>query len=85
MSHWCYDVNTSEWYAIDCFVDDVWMQFNVGQRMHMMSPKNKKQKVTTGKISGVDKFHFKFNPDFCYSHEAGDQWIVEDVVGGNTL
>ena len=49
----------------------------------------------------VDKFHFKTIPELCYkvdvsgailgevrlpySHEVGDQWVVEDVVGGNTL
>jgi hypothetical protein len=55
-------------YVIDCFVDGVWMQFNVGQSMHMMSPKNKRRKVTNRKISGVegvDKFHFKVIPEFC--------------------
>jgi hypothetical protein len=33
-----------------------------------MSPKNKRRKVATGKISGVggvDKFHFKVIPQFC--------------------
>ena len=46
-------------------------------------------------------FHFKVIPDLCYKvdvtiaylggvklaypHEAGDQWIIEDVLGGNTL
>ena len=50
---------------------------------------------------GVHKFHFKVIPDFCYKvnvttaylgdvklaypHEAGDQWVVEDVVGCSTL
>jgi hypothetical protein len=52
-------------------------------------------------VGGVDKFHFKTIPEFCYKvdvtnaimgearlpypHEAGDQWKVEDVVGGITL
>ena len=91
-------------YAIDCFVDGVWVQFNVGQSVHMMSPKNKRRKVAIGKISGVggvDKFHFKVIPEFCYKvdvttaylgdvklaypHEDGDQWLVKDVVGGCTL
>jgi hypothetical protein len=56
-------------YVIDCFVDGVWVQFDVGQSMHMMSPKNKRQKVASGKISGVrgvDKFHFKVIPEFNY-------------------
>ena len=70
----------------------------------MMSVKNNKHKVATGKFSGVgcvDKFHFKLIPNFCYKvdvniahlgdvrlpypHEARDLWVVEDVVGGNTL
>lgn len=78
--------------------------FNVGQSVHLMSPKNKRRKVATGKISGVggvDKFHFKTIPQFCYKvdvttahlgdvklaypHEDGDQWVVGDVVGGSTL
>src|ERR1700737_3073576 len=69
-----------------------------------MSPKNKRRKVATGKISGVggvDKFHFKVIPQFCYKvdvtiahigdvklaypHEDGDQRVVKDVVGGSTL
>ena len=57
------------WYAIHCFVDGVWVQFNVGQSMHMMSPKNKRRKVAIGKIrgvGGVDKFQFKVIPVFCY-------------------
>jgi hypothetical protein len=49
----------------------------------------------------VNKFHFKLISNFCYRvdvniahlgdvrftypHEAGDQWVVEYVVGGNTL
>jgi hypothetical protein len=56
-------------YVIDCFVDGVWVQFNVGQSVHMMSLKNKRRKVASGKISGVgdvDKFHFKVIPEFCY-------------------
>ncbi len=80
------------------------MQFSIGQSVHMMNPRNNKQKVGSGKISGVggaDKFHFKTIPEFCYKvdvniahlgevrlpypHEAGDQWVVEDVVGGCTL
>ncbi len=80
------------------------MQFSVGQSVHMMSPKNKRRKVAIGKISGVggvDKFHFKVIPQFCYKvdvttaylgdvklaypHEDGDQWLVKDVVGGCTL
>ena len=91
-------------YGIDCFVDGVWVQFNVGQSVHMMSPKNKRRKVAIGKINGVgglDKFHFKVIPEFCYKvdatttylgdvklaylHEDGDQWVVKDVVGGCTL
>jgi hypothetical protein len=69
-----------------------------------MSPKNKRRKVATCKISGVggvDKFHFKVIPQFCYKvdvttahigdvkfaypHEDGDQWVVKNIVGGNTL
>ena len=80
------------------------MQFNVGQCVHLMSPKNKRCKVATGKINGVggvDKFYFKVIPQFCYKvdvttahiddvklaypHEDGDQWVVKDVVGGNTF
>jgi hypothetical protein len=80
----------------------MWAQFHVGQCVHMMSVKNNKQKMTTCKISGVggvDKFHFKTIPDFCYKvdvttahigdvcltypHEAGEQWVVQDVVGGS--
>ena len=80
------------------------MQFSVGQCVHMMNPRNNKQKVASGKISdvgGVDKFHFKTIPEFCYKvdvsaahlgevrlpypHEAGDQWVAGDVVGGSTL
>ena len=40
-------------YAIDCIMDGVWVQFNVGQCLHMMSPKNKRQKVATSKLCGV--------------------------------
>ena len=40
-------------YVIDCFVDGVWVQFNVGQSVHMMSLKNKRRKVASDKISGV--------------------------------
>ena len=52
-------------------------------------------------VGGVDKFHFTIIPESCYkvdvsiahldelcfpyAHEAGDQWVVEDVVGGYTL
>jgi hypothetical protein len=52
-------------------------------------------------VRGVDKFHFKIILEFCYNvdsgiahlgemrlpypHEVGDKWVVEDVVGGNTL
>lgn len=52
-------------------------------------------------VEGADKFHFKTIPKFCYKvdvnnahlgevrlpypHEAGDQWVVEDVGGGCTL
>ena len=52
-------------------------------------------------VGGADKFHFKLIPDFWYKvdaniahlgdvrlpypHEAKDQWVVEDVVGGGTL
>jgi hypothetical protein len=69
-----------------------------------MSPKNKRRKVAEGKISGVegvDKFHFKVIPQFCYKvdvttahmgdmklaypNEDGDQWLVKNVVGGSTL
>jgi hypothetical protein len=48
-------------------------------------------------VGCADKFHFKTFPEFCYKvdvsiahlgevclsypHEAGDQWVVEDVVG----
>jgi hypothetical protein len=56
-------------YVIDCFVDSILVQFNVGQSVHIMSPKNKRRKVAFGKISGVrrvDKFHFKVIPEFCY-------------------
>jgi hypothetical protein len=85
-------------------VDGVWVQFNVGQSVYMISPKNKRRKVASGKISGVggvDKFHFKVIPEFCYKvdvttaylgdvklaypHEDGDQWLVKDVVGTYTL
>ena len=85
-------------------MDGVWVQFNVGKSVHMMSPKNKRWKVATGKISGVggvDKFHLKVIPEFCYKvdvttaylgyvklaypHEDGDQWVVKDVVGGCIL
>jgi len=91
-------------YVIDYFVDGVWVQFNVGQSVYMISPKNKRRKVASGKISGVggvDKFHFKVIPEFCYKvdvttaylgdvklaypHEDGDQWLVKDVVGTYTL
>ena len=40
-------------YAIDCFVDGVWVQFNVGHSVHMMSPENKRRKVASSKINGV--------------------------------
>ena len=74
----------------------MWMQFNVGQCVHMMSVKNNKQKMEIGKINGVggaDKFHFKLIPDFCYKVDVniahlGDvrlPYPLEDVVGGNTL
>ena len=72
--------------------------------MHIMSPKNKRRKVAIRKssgVGGVDKFHFKVIPEFCYKidvtvaylgdvklaypHEDGDQWLVKDVVGGCTL
>ena len=49
----------------------------------------------------MDKLHFKIIPEFCYKvdvnivhlgevrlpypHEVGDQWVIEDVVGGSTL
>jgi hypothetical protein len=52
-------------------------------------------------VGGTDKFHFKTISEFCYKvdvssvyfgevrlpypHEARDQWVVEDVVGGCTL
>jgi hypothetical protein len=61
----------------------------------MMNPKNKRRKVD------MDKFHFKVIPQVCYKvdvttahigdvklaylHEDGDQWVVKDVMGGNTL
>ena len=69
-----------------------------------MSPKNKRREVASGKISGVggvDKFHFKVIPEFCYkvdvitaylgdvkfaySYEDEDQWLVKDVVRDWTL
>jgi hypothetical protein len=65
---------------------------------------NKRWKVVISKISsvgGVDKFHFKVIPEFCYKvdvttaylgdvklaypHEDGDQWLVKNVVGSCTL
>ena len=89
---------------IDSFLNVMWMQFSVEQCVHMMNARNKSQKVANGRISGVggvDKFHFKTIPEFCYKvdviiahlgevclpypHEAWDQWVVEDVVGGITL
>ena len=92
------------WAPIDGYVDAMCLQFSVGQCVHMMNARNNKQKVACGKISGVggvDKFHFKTIPEFCYKvdvssaiigevrlpypHEAGDQWVVDDVVGGCTL
>ena len=92
------------WHAIDALLAAMWMQFTVGQCVNMMNARNSKQKVASGRISGVggvDKFHFKTIPEFCYKvdvssaimgdvrlpypHEAGDQWVVEDVVGGCTL
>jgi hypothetical protein len=52
-------------------------------------------------VWGVDKFHFKIIPEFCYKvdvitaylgdvklaypYEDRDQWLVKDVVGGCTL
>ena len=91
-------------YAINFYVGGVWVQFNVGQSVYMMSQKNKRQKVAIGKINGVggvDKFHFKVIPQFCYKvdvtttylgdvklvcpHEDGDQWFVKNVMGGCTL
>ena len=56
-------------YVIDCFMDGVWVQLNVGQSMHMMNPENKRRKVASSKISSVgdvDKFHFKIIPEFYY-------------------
>ena len=92
------------WRAIDEYLDVMWMQFSLGQSVNMMNPRSNKQKVASGKISGVggvDKFHFKTIPEYCYKvdvssvflgevrlpypHEAGDQWVVDDVVGGCTL
>ena len=54
------------------------MQFNVGQCVHLMSPKNKRRKVETGKISGVggvDKFHFKVIPQFMYKVDVSTAHI----------
>jgi hypothetical protein len=50
----------------------------------MMSPKNKRRKVVSGKISGVgsvDKFHFKVILEFCYKVDVttahlGDQKLA---------
>ena len=102
--HWCVDENNMGRHLTYSYLDAMWLQFNVGQCVHMMNPRNNKQKVASGKISGVggvDKFHFKTIPEFChkldvssahlgevrllYPPEAGDQWVVEDVVGGCTL
>ena len=82
----------------------VQVQFTVGQSVHMMSPKNKRRKVAIGMINGVggvDKFHFKVIPKFCYKvdvtatylgnvklvypHEDGGQWLVKNVVEGCIL
>ena len=41
------------WLPLECLVDGVQVTFNVGQSVHLMSPKNKRRKVATGKISGV--------------------------------
>ena len=101
---WRFDLNNPAWGEIDSYLDAMCMQFSVEQCVHMMNPWNNKQKVASGKISGVggvDKFHFKTIPEFCYKvdvsavhlgevrlpypHEARDQWVAEDVVGGNTL
>jgi hypothetical protein len=51
--HWCSDANISARHAIDSHLDAMWMQFIVRQCVHLMSVKNNKQKVTTGKISNV--------------------------------
>lgn len=56
-------------YVIDYFVDGVWVQFKVGQSVHMMSSKNKRQKLAIGKINGVgdvNKFDLKVILEFCY-------------------
>jgi hypothetical protein len=56
-----------KWQASNAYVHVVWMQFTVGQCVHMMNARNNKQKVASGQISGVggvDKFHFKTIPKF---------------------
>jgi hypothetical protein len=70
-----------------------------GQQVCLMNPKNLKQKVVVGIVSGfggIDKFHFNIIPESWLkvdvkdvlssnAHELADQSVVGDVVGGNTL
>jgi hypothetical protein len=41
-----------KWQASNAYVHVVWMQFTVGQCVHMMNARNNKQKVASGQISG---------------------------------
>ena len=87
-------------YAADAGVG----QFTIGQIVQLMSMKNPRQIVASGKISGVwgtDKFHFKPIPKFFYKvdvthveigdaplmhpHAGGDQFLIQDVIGGSVL
>jgi hypothetical protein len=56
------------------------MQFSVEQYVHMMNPRNNKQKVDSGKISsvgGADKFHFKTFLKFCYKVDVSIVYLGE--------
>jgi hypothetical protein len=48
-----FDANISARHAIDFYFDAIWIQFIIGQCVHLMSVKNNKQKVATNNISGV--------------------------------
>lgn len=79
-------------------------QFYFGQVVQLMDVRNPRAIVASGKISGVwgvDKFHFKEIPQFCYKvdithtliddaplmhpHAGGDQFLIRDVIGGSVL
>jgi hypothetical protein len=59
-----------------------------------MNPRNSKQKVTVGVISGfggIDRLKVDLkevscpNVDLMYPHKPGNQHQLKDVIGGNTL